>query len=154
MTPRQEAVLDLAVEQVLAPAMGRVSMSFVELMSSAGIPLEAITTELMLSGEIERSYRLLRLEGYAGQMRYHSPTSQYGQMSRADRYDGLDVPALMREVLSDIESGKFADEWDAERDAGYPNLERLRAEKLSPEVFAFEADLRARLGERAKPPSG
>ena len=151
MTPRQEAVLDLAVEQVLAPAMGRVSMSFVELMSRAGIPLEAIMTELMLSGEIERSYRLLRLEGYAGQMRYHSPTSQYGQMSRADRYDGLDVPALMREVLSDIESGTFADEWDAERDAGYPNLERLRAEKLSPEVVAFEEDLRARLGERAKP---
>ena len=60
----------------------------------------------------------------------------------------------MRKVLSDIESGTFADEWDAERDAGYPNLERLRAEKLSPEVFAFEADLRARLGERAKPPTG
>jgi ketol-acid reductoisomerase len=150
MTPRQEAVLDLAVEQVLAPAMGRVSMSFVAVMSRAGIPLEAIMTELMLSGEIERSYRLLRLEGYAGQMRYHSPTSQYGQMSRADRYDGLDVAALMREVLSDIESGKFADEWEAERDAGYPNLQRLRAEKLSPEVVAFEADLRARLGERVR----
>lgn len=72
MTPRQEAVLDLAVEQVLAPAMARVSMSFVAVMSGAGIPLEAIMTELMLSGEIERSYRLLRLEGYAGQMRYHS----------------------------------------------------------------------------------
>jgi ketol-acid reductoisomerase len=150
MTPRQEAVLDLAVEQVLAPAMARISMSFVEVMSGTGIPLEAIMTELMLSGEIERSYRLLRLEGYAGQMRYHSPASQYGQMSRAERYDGLDVPAVMREVLSQIESGKFADEWDAERDAGYPNLERLRAEKLSPEIVAFEQDLRARLGERAK----
>ncbi len=153
MTPRQEAVLDLAVEQVLAPAMARVSMSFVELMSKAGIPLEAIMTELMLSGEVERNYRLLRLEGYAGQMRYHSPTSQYGQMSRADRYDGLDVPAVMREVLSEIESGKFADEWQAERDAGYPNLERLRAEKLSPDVVAFEENLRTRLGERAQPPA-
>jgi ketol-acid reductoisomerase len=154
MTPRQEAVLDLAVEQVLAPAMGRVSMSFVALLSGAGIPLEAIITELMLSGEVERSYRLLRLEGYARQMRYHSPTSQYGQMSRADRYDGLDVPGVMREVLSEIESGKFADEWDAERDAGYPNLERMRAEKISPEIVAFEKDLRARLGEGAKPPAG
>ena len=153
MTPRQEAVLDLAVEQVLAPAMARVSMSFVELMSKAGIPLEAIMTELMLSGEVERSYRLLRLEGYASQMRYHSPTSQYGQMSRADRYDGLDVAGVMGEVLSEIESGKFADEWQAERDAGYPNLERLRAEKLSPEVVAFEEDLRTRLGERAQPPT-
>jgi ketol-acid reductoisomerase len=154
MTPRQEAVLDLAVEQVLAPALARVSMSFVEVMSRAGIPLEAIMTELMLSGEVERNYRLLRLEGYASQMRYHSPTSQYGQMSRADRYNGLDVPGLMREVLSEIESGKFADEWDAERDAGYPNLQRLRAEKLRPEVVQFEEDLRARLGERAKPPAG
>jgi ketol-acid reductoisomerase len=72
-------------------------------------------------------------------------------MSRADRYDGLDVPGVMREVLSDIESGRFADEWDAERDAGYPNLERLRAEKLNPAVVSFEQDLRARLGERAKP---
>jgi ketol-acid reductoisomerase len=151
-TPRQEAILDLAVEQLLAPAMARLSMSFVEVMSGAGIPLEAIMTELILSGEIERSYRLLRLEGYAGQMRYHSPASQYGQMSRANRYDGLDVPGVMRKVLSEIESGKFADEWDAERDAGYPNLERLRAERLSPEVVAFEEDLRTRLGERAQPP--
>jgi ketol-acid reductoisomerase len=153
MTPRQEAVLDLAVEQLLAPAMARVSTSFVEVMAGAGLPLEAIMTELMLSGEIERSYRLLRLEGYAGQMGYHSPVSQYGQMSRADRYGGLDVARWMREVLSEIESGKFADEWDAEREAGYPNLERLRAEKLSPEVVAFEEDLRARLGERAQFPS-
>jgi ketol-acid reductoisomerase len=153
MTPRQEAILDLAVEQVLAPAMGRVSASFVALMVEAGIPIEAIMAELMLSGEIERSYRLLRPEGYAGQMHYHSPTSQYGQMSRANRYDGLDVPSVMREVLGEIESGKFADEWDAERGAGYPNLERLRAEKLSPDVVAFEEDLRVRLGERAKPPA-
>ena len=153
MTPRQEAVLDLAMEQLFAPAMARVSRRFVELMSGAGIPLEATLTELMLSGEIERNYRLLRLEGYAGQMHYHSPTSQYGQMSRADRYNGLDVAAVMREVLSEIESGKFADEWEAERDAGYPNLKRLRAEKVSPEVIAFEEDLRARLGERAKPPA-
>ena len=148
MTPRQEAILDLAVEQLLAPAMARVSMSFVEVMSGAGIPFEAIMAELILSGEIERSYRLLRLEGYAGQMRYHSPASQYGQMSRADRYNGLDVAGAMREVLSEIESGRFADEWDAERDASYPNLTRLRDEKLSPEIVAFEEDMRARLGER------
>jgi ketol-acid reductoisomerase len=154
MTPRQEAVLDLAVEQVLAPAMARVSMSFVEVISGAGIPLEAIMTELMLSGEIERNYRLLRLDGYAGQMRYHLPASQYGQMSRADRNDALDVPGVMREVLSEIESGRFTDEWDAERDACYPSLERLRSERLSPEVVPFERDLCARLGERAKPSAG
>jgi ketol-acid reductoisomerase len=86
----------------------------------------------MLSGEIERSYRLLRLEGYAGQMRYHSPTSQYGQMSRADRYDGLDVPGVMREVLSEIKSGKFADEWDAEREAGTRTWSACGPRSLAP----------------------
>ena len=150
MTPRQEAVLDLAVEQVLAPAMARVSMSFVEVMAGAGIPLEAIMTELMLSGEIERNYRLLRLKGYAGQMHYHSPTSQYGQMSRAGRYDGFDVPRVMREVLSEIESGKFADEWDAERDAGYPRLNELREQAAGPAVREYEAELRRRLGPGAR----
>ena len=33
------------------------------------------------------------------------------------------------------------------------NLERLRAEKLRPDVVAFEEDLRTRLGEQAQPPT-
>ena len=30
-----------------------------------GIPIEAVITELVLSGEVERTYRLLREGGYA-----------------------------------------------------------------------------------------
>ena len=151
LTPRQEAVLDLAVEQALSPALRLVSESFVRVMLEEGVPIEAIVTELVLSGEVERTYRLVRLEGGAAQMTYHSPTSQYGQMSRAGRYDHLDVAATMRELVADITSGRFADEWDAERDAGYPNLEALRSKAMAPEILAFEADLRAQLGERALP---
>ena len=88
-------------------------------MLEQGVPIEAIVTELVLSGEVERTYRLVRLEGGAAQMTYHSPTSQYGQLSRAGRYDHLDIAATMRELVDDIASGRFADEWDAERDAGY-----------------------------------
>lgn len=150
LTPEQEAVLDLAVEQALAPVLRRVSESFVQVMLECGVPLEAIITELVLSGEVERTYRLVRLEGGAAQMLYHSPTSQYGQLSRADRYDHLDIVSTMREVVADIASGRFADEWDAERDAGYPRLEALRAKAMVPEILAFEADLRSKLGERAR----
>jgi ketol-acid reductoisomerase len=82
-------------------------------------------------------------------MTYHSPTSQYGQLSRAGRYQHLDMVSTMRELVDDIASGRFADEWDAERDAGYPRLEELRGKAMAPEILAFEADLRARLGERA-----
>jgi ketol-acid reductoisomerase len=149
MTPMQEAVLDLAVEQALSPALRRVSESFVQVMLEHGIPLEAIVTELVLSGEVERTYRLVRLEGGAAQMTYHSPTSQYGQLSRVGSYDHLDIAATMRTLVDDIASGRFADEWDDERDAGYPKLDALRAKAMAPEILAFEEDLRTKLGERA-----
>ncbi len=149
LSPRHEAILDLSVEQALAPALKRVSESFVQVMLEQGVPIEAIVTELVLSGEVERTYRLVRLEGGAAQMAYHSPTSQYGQMSRADRFSGFDLASTMRELVDDIGSGRFADEWDAERDAGYPLLEALRAKNVSPDVLAFEADLRTKLGETA-----
>jgi ketol-acid reductoisomerase len=149
MTAEQEAVLDLGVEQALSPALRRVSESFVQVMLEKGVPLEAIVTELVLSGEVERTYRLVRLEGGAAQMAYHSPTSQYGQMSRSDAFAHLDMAQTMRELVDYIQSGRFADEWDAERDAGYPKLEALRSKAMAPEILAFEADLRSKLGEGA-----
>jgi ketol-acid reductoisomerase len=151
LDPMQEAVLDLAVEQALSPALRRVNESFVQVMIEKGIPIEAIVTELVLSGEVERTYRLVRLEGGAAQTTHHSPTSQYGQLSRADRFARFDVASTMRELVEYIASGRFADEWDAERDAGYPNLESLRAKAMAPEILAFEADLRSKLGETALP---
>jgi ketol-acid reductoisomerase len=149
LTAMQEAVLDLAVEQALAPALRRVSTSFVEVMLERGIPLEAILTELFLSGEVERTYRLVRTEGYAAQMAHHSPVSQYGQLSREDRYQHLDVAATMRDIVEGIASGRFADEWDAERDAGFVEFERLRSTAVGPEIADFERDLRRQLGEGA-----
>jgi ketol-acid reductoisomerase len=152
LTARQEAILDLGVEQALSPALGRVSQAFVQVMLEHGIPIEAVITELVLSGEVERTYRLLREEGYAAQMDHHSPTSQYGQLSRARAYDHLDVAATMREIVEGIADGRFADEWDAERDAGFAELARLKEAAAGPAVRAFEADLRARfnpgVGER------
>jgi ketol-acid reductoisomerase len=142
-------VLDLAVEQALSPALRRVSTSFTQVMLEHGIPLEAVITELVLSGEIERTYRLMRIEGYAAQMEHHSPTSQYGQLSRAEEFGHLDVASKMREIVDGISSGRFADEWDAERDAGYPNYERLKAAAVGPEAAQFDRELRERLGQGA-----
>ncbi|MDQ1533455.1 MAG: ketol-acid reductoisomerase, partial [Actinomycetota bacterium] len=150
LTPRQEAVLDLGVEQVLSPALAAVNNSFVATMLAHGIPLEAILVELVLSGEVERTYRLLREVGYAVQSEFHSPTSQYGQLSRRGRFDHLDFRATMEELTGDIESGAFADEWDAERDAGYPTLTALKEQHAGPMVRAFEADIRTKLGPGAR----
>jgi ketol-acid reductoisomerase len=152
MTPRQEAVLDLAVEQALSPALTHVNTAFVQVMLEQGVPLEGIVTELVLSGEVERTYGLLRKEGFAAQMEYHSPTSQYGQLSRRGAYDALDVVGTMRSLVDDIASGRFADEWDAERDAGHERLAALKEEHCGPAVAEFEADLRRQLGEGALRP--
>ncbi|MGZ4690133.1 MAG: ketol-acid reductoisomerase [Acidimicrobiia bacterium] len=153
LTPMQEAVLDLAVEQALAPALTLVNGTFVQVMLEHGIPLEAVITELVLSGEVERTMRLVRESGYAAQFEFHSPTSQYGQLIRRDEYDGTEIGATMRRLVDDIASGRFADEWDGERDAGYPNLVRLRERYAGPAVREFETALRLQLGEGAITPT-
>ena len=154
LTPMQEATLDLGVEQVLSPALTAVNGAFVQTMLERGIPLEAIVTELVLSGEVERTYRLLREVGYAVQSEFHSPTSQYGQLSRRGRFDHLDFLSTMRNLADDIESGRFADEWDAERDAGYPVLTALKEQHAGPAIREYEADLRRQLGPDARRSAG
>jgi ketol-acid reductoisomerase len=146
LTPKQEAVLDLGVEQVLSPALTAVNNAFVQTMLENGIPLEAIVTELVLSGEVERTYRLLREVGYAVQSEFHSPTSQYGQLTRRGRYDHLDFLTTMRSTTEEIENGRFADEWDAERESGYATLNQLKEQHAGAAVREFEAELRRRLG--------
>jgi ketol-acid reductoisomerase len=150
LTPEQEAILDLSVEQLLSPALTHVNQNFVVTMLSLGIPMEAIMTELYLSGEVERNYRLLREVGFVGQLDLHSPTSQYGQLSRRGSFDHLDVADTMRKLADDIASGRFADEWDAESRAGYPKLNELKQQHAGPAVRAMEEDIRARLGQRTE----
>ncbi len=149
LTPRQETVLDLGVEQALSPALTAVHTTFVQVMLEQGIPLEAVLTELVLSGEVERTMRLVRESGYAAQFGFHSPTSQYGQLTRRGAYDHLDLATTMRRLVEDITSGRFADEWDAERDAGYPQLTSLREQHAGPAVAEFETALREQLGQGA-----
>ena len=145
LTPKQEALLDLSVEQLLSPALTHVNQAFVMTMLSHGIPMEAVMTELYLSGEVERNYRLLREVGFVGQLELHSPTSQYGQLSRRGAYDALDVAARMRALADDIESGRFAEEWDAESRAGHPRLKALKDQHAGPAIRAMEEEIRRKL---------
>ena len=149
MTPHQEAVLDLAVEQILSPALAHVNAAFIAAMLEQGIPLEAVLTELSLSGEVERNYRLLREIGFVGQLDLHSPASQYGQLSRRGHFKDLDFKPTMRDMTDYIVSGQFADEWDAECDKGMPTLTSLRERHAGPAIKEFEASLRKRLGPDA-----
>ena len=147
LSPRQEAILDLAEEQVRAPIMTQLMSTYIQCLLEYDIPLEAIIVETLLSGEMERTMRLVREFGYAHQFGFHSPTSQYGQLTRREAFAEVDLGTRMRELLDDIASGRFADEWDAERDAGYPVLDELRERYAGAKVAEFEQAIRTQLGQ-------
>jgi ketol-acid reductoisomerase len=142
MTFRQEAIIDLFVEQGIAPALQKVWRDAAMVLLEAGIPLEGILAEFYLSGEIERTYRAMREIGPTRQWQLHSQTSQYGTMSRADRYADVDLATRMRATVAEIDSGDFAKEWAAERAAGYPRMAELRKAEGRDQLMDFEDDVR------------
>jgi ketol-acid reductoisomerase len=144
MTFRQEALIDLFVEQGIAPALQKVWRDAAMVLLEAGIPLDAILAEFYLSGEIERTYRAMREIGPSKQWQLHSPTSQYGTMSRAERFADLDTPERMRAALDEIASGVFAKEWAAERAAGYPRFRALKEAEGRDALMDLEDETRAK----------
>jgi putative sterol carrier protein len=85
------------------------------------------------------------------QTQLHSNTSQYGSMSRGMRFMLPELRARMQQGLDEIRSGRFADEWAAEQEAGCPTLEDLRLAAQSLPLAQLERDLRAALGGGAPP---
>lgn len=143
MTCRQEALIDLFVEQGIGPALQKVWRDAAMVLLERGIPLEAVLAEFYLSGEIERTYRAMREVGPMRQWSFHSQTSQYGTMSRAERFADLDTAARMRVSMEEIASGAFAREWAAERAAGYPKMKALREAEGGDALMDFEDGVRA-----------
>jgi ketol-acid reductoisomerase len=65
-------------------------------------------------------------EGGIGNMRYSvSNTAEYGDLTRGPRIITAETKKVMKEVLAEIQSGKFADEFLAESAAGRPNFNAL-----------------------------
>ena len=77
-------------------------------------------------------------EGGLANMRYSvSNTAEYGDLTRGPRVINEASRQEMRRLLSDVQSGAFADEWMAEHEAGKPRfqeLERSAAEHPIEEV--------------------
>jgi ketol-acid reductoisomerase len=68
-------------------------------------------------------------EGGISNMRYSiSNTAEYGDMTRGKKVIGPETRKAMKQILADIQSGKFANEWIAEYRAGLPNFKRMRSE--------------------------
>jgi ketol-acid reductoisomerase len=145
VTFAQEAELDLFTEQCFGPAFGHVLTTSVDLLLEEGYPPEAVLLELYMSGEFAYTLGKMAEMGVVEQSALHSPTSQYGSMSRGMRFMLPELRTRMREGLEEIRSGQFAQEWAAEYAAGAPALEALKAAARSLPLHKLEQELRQAL---------
>ena len=82
-------------------------------------------------------------EGGIGNMRYSvSNTAEYGDLTRGPVVINESTRESMRKILKDVQSGKFADEWMAECEAGKPRFKQLESEGLGHQIETVGARLR------------
>ena len=144
----EETVIDLFGEQVGGGSTLAATINSFETLVEAGYDPDVVLLELYASGEMIEVMRSVVEHGLLGSLKYHSPTSQYGQMSRARRLVPQAAKENLRTVLNEIQDGTFAREWQAEGEAGYQNMERLRANFSEHYMFTVEK----RVHESLNPP--
>ncbi|MFC2061549.1 ketol-acid reductoisomerase [Elusimicrobiota bacterium] len=71
-----------------------------------------------------------------------SDTAEYGEYSRGERILGESAKAEMKNVLKEIQSGEFANEWIKENKEGRPMFNRKRQEMNEHQIEKVGAELR------------
>jgi len=144
---QEETGLDLFAEQALWPALLDCLLTSYEVLVEKGYSPEAVALELYASGEAADIFRQMAQHGFFEQMKFHSPTSQYGTLSRRPGAAGSDLRKHLEQALEKIRDGSFAREWAAEAAANYPNFTRLRREAHAHPMNQAERSVRKALGK-------
>jgi ketol-acid reductoisomerase len=141
-TFEEETETDLFGEQVvLCGGLTALVQAGFETLTEAGYQPESAYFECL--HELKLIVDLMYEQGIAG-MRYSiSDTAEYGDLTRGPRVIDDRVRAEMRAILDEIRSGRFAEEWIAESEAGRPTFRKLREEGAAHPIERVGADLRA-----------
>jgi ketol-acid reductoisomerase len=141
-TFREETETDLFGEQsVLCGGLTELIRAGYETLVEAGYAPEMAYFECV--HEVKLIVDLI-YEGGISNMRYSiSNTAEYGDMTRGKRVVGEATRQAMKQILADIQSGKFAKEWIAEYHAGMSNFKRLRGEGEKHPVEQVGRELRS-----------
>jgi ketol-acid reductoisomerase len=123
----EETETDLFGEQtVLCGGITALVQAGFEVLTEAGYAPEVAYFECL--HEVKLIVDLM-YEGGISRMRYSiSDTAEYGDLTRGPRIITPEVKDEMRRILSEIQDGRFAQEWVTEDDNGRPNFTKLRAE--------------------------
>jgi ketol-acid reductoisomerase len=140
-TFEEETETDLFGEQVvLCGGLTALVTAGFETLVEAGYQPEAAYFECL--HELKLIVDLMYEQGISG-MRYSvSDTAEYGDLSRGPRVIDDHVRQTMRQILDEIRSGRFAEEWIAESKAGRPNFSRLEAEGKTHQIEVVGEELR------------
>ncbi len=94
-------------------------------------------------------------EGGLAGMRYSiSNTAEYGDYTAGPRLIDEEVKQRMREILADVQSGKFAKDWVLENGAGGASFLAMRRREAELRVEKVGAELRALAAEGVEAPTG
>ena len=138
----EECETDLFGEQVvLCGGVTELVRSAFDTLVDAGYQPEICYFECL--HELKLIVDLMYEQGIGGMRFSVSDTAEYGDLSRGPRVINDSVRETMREILSEIQSGQFAEEWMAEAHSGRENFYRLEAEGREHRIEKVGSDLRA-----------
>ena len=141
-TFREECETDLFGEQaVLCGGLTSLILAAYETLVEAGYSSEMAYFECV--HEVKLIVDLI-YEGGIANMRYSvSNTAEYGDYCSGPRIIDDSVRARMREVLDDIQSGRFTKEWMLENAAGQPSFKAMRRRAAENDIEKVGERLRA-----------
>src|SRR5256714_707307 len=141
-TFEEETETDLFGEQVvLCGGLTELIKGSYETLVAAGYQPESAYFETL--HEVKLIVDLI-YEGGITNMRYSiSDTAEYGDMTRGPRIITDETRAEMRRILDDIQTGRFANEWILENQAGRPVFNALRRQSAEHPIEEVGERLRA-----------
>lgn len=144
----EETMLDLLTEHTWAPILTSAMQAYFDVVTEEyGLSPEAAILELYASGERAETARLMAEIGLFEQLPVHSRTSQYGQLTRAQRFYAK-VKPWVKEAAVQIWNGEFAKEWAVDQAAGRVVLNRMLKLARNSNLAKVEDRLYKVLGRR------
>lgn len=141
---REETETDLFGEQVvLCGGTAELVIRGFETLVEAGYQPEVAYFECL--HELKLVVDLLHEGGMAGMYEFISDTAAYGDLTRGPRIIDAGTRARMREVLAEIQGGKFARDLILEHQAGMPQHRALMRQRTEHPIERVGQALRARM---------
>ena len=138
---KDETETDLFGEQaVLCGGSAELIKAGFETLTNAGYPPELAYFECMHEMKLIVD---LYYEGGLSRMNYSvSDTAEYGGMTRGSKVINAQSKEAMKQILTDVQSGKFAKEWLDEYYSGQKEMDKLREENRNHPIEKVGAKLR------------